>query len=980
MSHAPVPQLSGAMSPGQKQTVAAAAADSTNLSLLPAESGFYNQYHWCLNPFLTIRDIVCHLQEELDRLVKTNFGWQHDEICKNIYLLSCAILDSVDDSLLGRTYNFSRIATAVPQLRPLVSCAERLYNFSSRPRFANAKRLAPWKAQWQLALVRTLKILLAGPPPDKQNHAQILTSLDPLLTSPSLHTLLHRRVRIPRAFRSHDLSHCDVLALGRKFVANFPDRQQSIVIMGLRTAGSYFAPLLQSYLEAQNYRTVESFTVRPKSGLSRQEMTALARCAATRSRLVIIDEPIRGGNTLLEAVRLAQQYSIERHQVVILVPIHPSVRHAKESIGYQLLSDLFLLTLEPEEWHKYQSLDAETKKFANEYFQARRISVCDLSARTPLAARFNRRLDSISERKGHDRLKRVYEVRLSTEAAGEETRYILSKSVGWGWLSYQAFLAGERLGKFVTPLLGLRNGILYTEWQPDDGIAGSKTSRAEWIDRAASYIAARVQSLRLEVDPVPELILESKNQALRKLASSLCQAYGARPAQHLKQGRMLYELSRTQCPCPTLIDGKMRAVEWIRGSSGPLKSDFEHHGLGPIENNMTDPAFDVADFILGCKLSSEEEDRLVTRYIQDSGDVGVADRLLTNKLVAGLQARDRAVANLEDPRLIARRHEFNRDYITAWNFLILHTMRYCAKLCSQPENMVWRGPLVVMDVDGVLDKQAVGFPSITFAGIQALSLLHSHNIAIVLNTARSIPEVKEYCTHYNFLGGVAEYGSFAWDAIGKKGEILVSEESQRELRALAEALRNIPGIFLNDDYLYSIRAYTFQDGITRPIPTLLIQSLIPQLGLTHLRFQQTYRDTAVVAKETDKGKGLLALLLLAGHKTLPTIAIGDSEADLSMFAVADSSFAPGHISCRSHARAVGCHVDPKPYQRGLLNIVRQIIHPQKDGCERCRSAEAKSCVTDNVVIRVLKDADESKMKRFFSAICDPMVPKSFLAS
>jgi hydroxymethylpyrimidine pyrophosphatase-like HAD family hydrolase len=310
----------------------------------------------------------------------------------------------------------------------------------------------------------------------------------------------------------------------------------------------------------------------------------------------------------------------------------------------------------------------------------------------------------------------------------------------------------------------------------------------------------------------------------------------------------------------------------------------------------------------------------------------------------------------------------------------LHTTRYCAKLCSRPENVGWRCPLLVMDVDGVLDKQALGFPSTTWAGIEAVSLLHSHDIAVVLNTARSIPELKQYCEHYGFLGGVAEYGAFAWEAAGNQEKILVSQESLSELQVLAEELRKIPGVFLNEDYAFSIRAYTFEGGTTRALPTLLVQNLISHLKLNRLSFYQTYPDTAVVAKETDKGKGLLALLELAGQTGLPTLAIGDSEADLPMFAVAKSSFAPGHISCRSHAREIGCHIDAKPFQPGLLNIVRHIIHPEKVGCEHCRSAKPPASATQNLVVRVLQHADEGQMKLFLRAMCDPRVTSSFLTS
>ena len=102
--------------------------------------------------------------------------------------------------------------------------------------------------------------------------------------------------------------------------------------------------------------------------------------------------------------------------------------------------------------------------------------------------------------------------------------------------------------------------------------------------------------------------------------------------------------------------------------------------------------------------------------------------------------------------------------------------------------------------------------------------------------------------------------------------------------------------------------------------------------------QQTYLDTTVVAPETDKGQGLLALLELAGAKDLDTVAIGDSEPDLPMFRVARRSFAPRHISGRDIAQQLGCRIAARSYQPGLLSAVRSVVHPRGDAA-RAANAE-----------------------------------------
>jgi hypothetical protein len=91
-------------------------------------------------------------------------------------------------------------------------------------------------------------------------------------------------------------------------------------------------------------------------------------------------------------------------------------------------------------------------------------------------------------------MKRLYSVRLRRPDGRMEARHVLAKSVGWGWLGYHAFLAGQRLANFVPPLLGLREGVLYAEWIPESAAApGGSEQRMTRVDAIASYVAARVR-------------------------------------------------------------------------------------------------------------------------------------------------------------------------------------------------------------------------------------------------------------------------------------------------------------------------------------------------------------------------------------------------------------------------------------------------------------------------------------------------------
>src|SRR5882762_1960741 len=69
--------------------------------VLSAELEFYESYAWCLNPHLTVREAIDRLRDEIDRLAIVPRGWQTGEVAANVFLLSCGLLNCVDEYLRG---------------------------------------------------------------------------------------------------------------------------------------------------------------------------------------------------------------------------------------------------------------------------------------------------------------------------------------------------------------------------------------------------------------------------------------------------------------------------------------------------------------------------------------------------------------------------------------------------------------------------------------------------------------------------------------------------------------------------------------------------------------------------------------------------------------------------------------------------------------------------------------------------------------
>ncbi len=951
---------------------------SHDTGLLDTESSFYHGYPWCLNVFPTLREVVDHLRRELSRVDELDEGWQRAEVMTNVYLLACAIADTVDDYMVGERFKFSKGAAVVPALGPGLRAVDALLRAVQRAREWRLNHVHTWRKAWGAGVEAFLQILVADGGSDRHALSLAGTQLTSLLDIDLPAEVRGRRPTHPAAFRTQDLTHSDVLALGRRFTAAFPYRERPVLVVGLRTAGSYFAPLLCAWLAVEGYREVVSVTIRPKMGLSRWERETLARSATRGALAVFVDEGSYTGGTMAQAVDIVRRAGFAAGDVVALVPIHPGWDDWATGQAFPPLSGMRTLPLEPEQWHKRQLLEPKAVEARlTEYFERRKYSSIRVLA-SPTAERLNLELQHQSEEKFHPRLKRIYEVRLEGDGGRTETRYVLAKSVGWGWLGYHAFLAGEQLAGFVPPLLGLRDGIFYTEWLPQVDAAEASRDRSGWLEATAAYVATRVRCLKLDSDPTPDLSRVRRHKGVDLLASMLARAFGWKVATMLKRPRLQHELTRHAGPFPTLIDAKMRPQEWINGPRSLLKTDFEHHGQGKNELNMTDPAYDLAEVMLYLGLSEAEEGRLITRYIEQSGDAGVRERLFFNKLLAGTWAMNAALTNLADGRLSGRAREFNQLYLDAWNFLTVHTARLCGGVCGRPVPLRWTSPLIVMDIDGVLDHWAFGFPSTSAASLSALALLHTHDVAVAVNTARPLSQVKEYSRAYGFVGGVAEYGAIAWDAVDGGERVLVRAEALDQLERVRNALRQVPGVFLDEHYQYSTRAYTYERAAKVHLPTLFIRDLLAGLGADRLDFLQTDVETAIIAKGVDKGRGLLALLELAGQRNIETIAIGDSEPDLAMFRVATHAFAPSHIACQSVARLLGCRIVDPPYQRGFLSSVRFVLHPEGGRCDRCRAGDRLRVGEASPLFwELLEAADQGRVRLLLRALRDPMALRAF---
>jgi hydroxymethylpyrimidine pyrophosphatase-like HAD family hydrolase len=957
--------------------------------LLGTELTFYGRYDWCLDPHQTVQQVLAHLDREIGALRDATEPWQFREIVANVYLLACALLNTFEESVRGPALRLPRQLEARRIGRYAARAAEYVQR-SHRGRRQRAQILN-WTEQLQRGLREFLSASLCGRAEGRDEIVRSVAGLATALAQPLTAGIGSCTIGVPSLFRRLDLTPNDILALGRRFIAQCPDRSWPLLLLGLRSSGSYIAPLLSAFLDAAGYATVAAMTIQPEKGPDRRERRQLARHAQAGFMALILDDSPHTGGTAVRALAAARRAGFPQERLRALLPVHPANISA---LGP--LNDAFVIALPPEAWHKRRLLAQEAvERRLTEYFAARGFSSVRVVA-SRSADEINAWLEQQSSGYRGSRLKRVHAVMLRAEQGEAELRYVLVKSVGWGWLGYHAFLAGHRLSGHVPPLLGLRDGLLYAEWQPHAAVLRDGVpDRDRWIEAAASYVAERVGALGLQRSPAGQKHLKSHENGLKLVAKALSKSNGRFVTDLLARPAFEQALARLPCPLPTWIDGRMQRAEWITGPHNVLKADFEHHGMGKAEVNTVDPAFDLADTILSLRLRPEEEAALLRHYTERSGDADVASRLFMNKLLAGLWTMQSAQEYLfGKAQAAAVQAEHHERWLSAWDFLTVHAARFCGQHCAPPSAPDFCTPLVVLDVDGVIDRRTFGFPCTTAAGIAALSALHRDGRSVVLNTARSGEEVREYCRAYSLAGGIAEHGTWLWNALSGEARVLIDDEALRQLDALRTYLRRLPGVFLDHRYKFSIRTFTylpkpeslsgsllqsFNAGTaSSPLPPLLIQHGISELDLDQLTFHNTTIDTTVLAKAHDKGTGLAAFRDWVLSPNADTIAVGDSASDLPMFREATRCFAPAHIDCASRARLLGCRIARLSYQRGLLEIVHALGAPGQDRGRRPATGMPAAGAWDDVFLRALFVADELPLRHLACALVSPDAWRVFL--
>ena len=864
--------------------------------------------------FHTLRQLAGLVVVELER-----------ESWLDAYLLTAGISQLIADQLQPDPLSLRRISEVLAReggeiggtvaarlTRPLANGLDRLIAIG--PTAHSLRRLSAVVG----AGLRDLADLVADPdttPPAHTSLGALRRRCEALASSSTRLSRALRTdvVRLPASFRSFDQHPDDVGRLARDFTIAQPDRRRPLLVVGIRTSGSYLGPLLAAHLRAQGYREVDVCTLRPARAPQAQERAMIRRLAANEGLALICDDPPVTGGSIVRAASELERLGLAGSSIVLALALFGSV----EELPTALRSYRSVL-LPFGDWSIQGRLAADAVRNAVGELIGPGRRVVDAT-----------RLRLCLPRTGRGHLKAVFRITVADVGTGEEAIEELSvEGVGVGYYGNHAVAVVEGMREFFPEVLGVRDGLLFRRWMPDVASAEQLASveREAVAARLAQYASTRNRLLPLEQD----ITLRQGGQypAWEAASTVLSRSFrrGSLAGRALVTDPAVKHLLRVRRP--SVIDGRLKLSRWFiqHGPDDMVKVDWDqgsswNHGL-----TCCDPIFDLAGVT-----AASQDDAL-------AGDLRRAYDALVDDPIDEERWLLYQLAHLADPRPEGRDARRRASARAVRNYF---GRVYFDDLVAGDEGS--HGPLCAIDIDGVLETEHLGFPALTPASASGLRALLAHGYRPVVVTGRSLADVIERCASYRLAGGVAEYGSAIYERRSARVTVLTDPAEQSAVARLRAELRTRDEVILDEDYTHAIRAFVRDArGARGPLRPQTVADAQRIAGAERIASVEGEGQTDLIPDSIDKGRGARALACAlddrdgAGAHAVFAFAVGDSQSDVPMLALARRPFVPAHAR-----RVLGGQfaVTRAAYQGGFAEAVGRLIGHRPGACARCRVRE-----------------------------------------
>ncbi len=819
-----------------------------------------------------------------------------------------------------------------------------------RSRLPREQALIAWQSELSV-FVRGLADAVAGEltdtpaPPRARALAEAAEALmEPVPTFPP--ALRGSVVRLAHCFRSFDQRPEDCQRMVNLLVSRFPDRAR-VRVVGLRTSGSYLAPLCAAFLTLRGYEDVEVTTLRPGQRWLRHEVASVARSVREDRLVCLVDDPPRSGTQLAQAAEAFVRAGVAWRSLVLLIPLFGPAASLPPVLGhYQTV------VLPWSDWSIHEHLaPTAVQETLSRALVGRRIrrspgaaNGADLIVRAVRDVRvIGPSAITTPPERGH--VSARFGASLVDGTSGEHVDHeVHVKGVGLGYLGAHSLAVARPLSSYLPAVYAVENGLLHRAWLPDEwritGRADLDTPRT--TRGIAAYVAGRRRALAVREDVSERLV--GRGAVWDLVADMLSDAFGrAKYAVRPLASRAARRLVRPSEP--SIVDGNMSLAHWFAapGQAAPsavLKTGFDARAFSNEDSYCYDAVFDLASVAADAGMWADGSrdafgERLRLEFERLAGEHVKDERWLLYQLLYHHRIGHRLDRRLLRARLMreaAMAHAYRR-YIAK---------RYFADL-TPPSN----GPLCAIDVDWVLETRWLSFPAISPAGALALRALARHGFRPVIATGRSLADVQARCADYRLAGGVAEYGAAAYDHRSDRAWSVLSAADEADLESLRAILEREPDVSLDPGYRHSIRAYGVDaDGRASRLAPEVVTSALTRTGVpTRFNVIATESQTDFTLAHIDKGIGLRALASeLADRSDAPAepilaLAVGDSSNDLPMLRLAGRAFAPSNAdpALRQSAQDGSAHVEVvgRPCQAGLLLAVSSFLGHAPRRCPVC---------------------------------------------
>jgi hydroxymethylpyrimidine pyrophosphatase-like HAD family hydrolase/adenine/guanine phosphoribosyltransferase-like PRPP-binding protein len=714
-------------------------------------------------------------------------------------------------------------------------------------------------------------------------------------------------VRLPSGFLNHDQHPADVRRLIALVIERWPERRRPVLVMGIRTSGSYLAPLAASCLRSAGQRDVMWMTMRPGRGWLPYERSVLRRMLNQGALVLVIDDPPNTGSTLKAGAESMSAFGFPPESVAVLMQPYPSTVLGSWVDRYPIVR------LPWDQWHIQDLLQPEAIKASLTRLLGDEAAIVWVRPH-PGQSRHSPR--------GH--LAALYDIELTIDGRESEQRLVYAKGVGLGYLGAHALAVSEPLRRFLPTLYGLSDGLLIREWLPESDRLDPSLSLTEPMQELVAYVHERAVALPVAEDTTR--LLKNRLSLRRWVGRFLAQPFGRMQflvwplTEAIAQQLLL--VSR-----PSVVDGATDIKSWFynpqsREGGRLRKIGFADHAFSGLDMFCYDPVFDLAGIAAGSD-SPAFEAALRTLYSELGHERIDPERWLIYQLVHLLGYA--WTWNLSDPELERRlSRRFQSYFADLW-------------LADLPPDGA-SGGLCAIDLDGVLEATPLGVSSLSIESARALRALSRHGYRPVIASGRSVEEVRDRCLAYRLPGGVAEYGAAVYVTEGDRVRTLLTDAELEVLAGLRSRLVD-HGLRIDPAYRLAVRAFRIDEsGSRRGLRHEQIVGVLSLPGLDRIRAIEGEAQTDFMVSRVDKGTGMAALGEELGEPRVRgswlSLAVGDTASDLPLLRQAQLPFAPANAD--AVVRNGGIRVSRRFCQAGFEEAVSRLIGHRPGRCERCR--------------------------------------------